>query len=219
MKKLFVILTSLIFVSCSSTKHLTSEQIIGKYQWDGFYGVGSTIELKEDQTFEYNWQAGLIWGTTFGTWEREGTKIILNSEIQPSENGIENFEIIRTERRSSDSLSIKVFGTDNETVPFADCVLKGDTTTLARASTDFQGETMLPRLDVADSLIISFVGYKLIRHKLNSTISTYVFKMKEANHYYEYFTNETWTYRNGRLYYPSIRKDRYVKKNYYKRLK
>jgi hypothetical protein len=211
-------LTFLIFISCSSTKNLTAERIIGKYQWNGIYGVGSTIELKADQTFEYNWQTGLIWGTTIGTWEIEGAKITLNSELQPSENGIETFEIIKTEKNHTDSLLIKVVGIDNESVPFANCVLKQDTTTLTGASTDFQGETMLPKLE-ADSLIISFIGYKTIRYGLDSSVSTYVFKMEERHEYYEYFTGEKWKYKNGRLYDPSIKKDKYVKKKYYQRIK
>jgi hypothetical protein len=213
----FTILTFLIFVSCSTTKNITTEQIIGKYQWSGVYGVGSTIEIQEDQTFEYNWQAGLMRGTTFGTWERDGNKIILTSEMQPSKNGIENFEIISTERKSSDSLSIKVISPYKETVPFAACILKKDTTTLAGVSTDFQGETKLPKLE-ADSLIISLLGYKTIRHKLDHSISTYVFKMEEGNDYYEYFTGETWTYKNGRLYHSSIKKEKYVKKDYYEKI-
>jgi hypothetical protein len=214
----FIILTFLIFISCSSTKNLTREQIIGRYQWNGVYGVISTIKLKADQSFEYNWQIGLIGGTTFGTWEREGSKIILNSELQPFENGIETFEIIKAERKNSDFLSVKIIGPDNESVPFAACVLKQDTTTLKGVSTDFQGETKLPKLE-ADSLIISFVGYKTIRHKIDQSISTYVFKMEEGNDFYEYFTNETWTYKNGRLYDPSIKKDKYVKKDYYEKIK
>jgi hypothetical protein len=197
---------------------LTTEQISGKYQWNGVYGIGSTIELKTDQTFEYNWQTGLIGGTTFGTWEKEGTRITLNSNLQPPKNGTEDFEIIETEKKESDSLLIKVIGPDNESVPFVDCVLKEDTSTLTGASTDFQGQTKLPKLD-ADSLIISFTGYKTIRHRLDSSFSTYVFKMEEGNEYYEYFTDETWTYKNGRLYDPSIKKDKYVKKDYYEKIK
>ncbi|NEV95065.1 carboxypeptidase-like regulatory domain-containing protein [Psychroflexus sp. YR1-1] len=218
MRTSFTILTILIFISCSSTKNLTTDHIIGKYQWNGIYGIGSTIELKADQTFEYNWQTGLIRGTTFGTWEKDGTQITLNSNLQPPENGIENFEIIETEKNKSDSLLIKVIGSDNESVPFAACVLKQNTTTLTGASTDFQGETKLPKLE-ADSLIISFIGYKTIRHRLDSSVSTYVFKMEEENEYYEYFTNEKWTYKNERLYDPSIKKDKYVEKDYYEKIK
>lgn len=197
---------------------MTTEQIIGKYQWNGIYGIGSTIELKADQTFEYNWQSGLILGTTFGTWEKEGTKITLNSHLQPPENGIEDFEIIETEKKKSDSLLIKVIGSDNESVPFAACVLKQNTTILTVASTDFQGETKLPKLE-ADSLIVSFIGYKTIRHQLDSSVSTYVFKMEVGNEYYEYFTNETWIYKNERLYDYSIKKNKYVEKDYYEKIK
>ena len=197
---------------------MTTEQIVGKYQWNGVYGVGSTIKLEADQTFEYNWQTGLIGGTSIGTWKKEGNKITLNSDLQPPEKGIQNFEIIETTKNESDSLSIKVLGPDNENVPFANCVLKQDTLTVTGASSDFQGEVMLPKLE-ADSLIISFIGYETIRHTLDSSVSNYIFKMEERNEYYEYFTDETWVYKNWRLYDPSIKKDKYVKKNYYERIK
>ena len=197
---------------------MTTEQIVGKYQWNGVYGVGSIIKLEADQTFEYNWQTGLIGGTSIGTWKIEGNKITLNSDLQPPEKGIQNFEIIETTKNESDSLSIKVLGPDNENVPFANCVLKQDTLTVTGASSDFQGEVMLPKLE-ADSLIISFIGYKTIRHTLDSSVSNYIFKMEERNEYYEYFTDETWVYKKWRLYDPSIKKDKYVKKNYYERIK
>ena len=197
---------------------MTTEQIVGKYQWNGVYGVGSTIKLEADQTFEYKWQTGLIGGTSIGTWKKEGNKITLNSDLQPPEKGIQNFEIIETTKNESDSLSIKVLGPDNENVPFANCVLKQDTLTVTGASSDFQGEVMLPKLE-ADSLIISFIGYETIRHTLDSSVSNYIFKMEERNEYYEYFTDETWVYKNWRLYDPSIKKDKYVKKNYYERIK
>jgi hypothetical protein len=218
LRTLYTILTILIFVSCSSNKNLTNEQVIGKYQRNGNYGLEYTIELKEDQTFEYNWQMGLISGTTFGTWKKEETKIIFNSERQPSEKGIEDYEIIMTEKKNYDSLSIKVVGPNNEPLHFATCALKVDTTTLIGTPTDIEGETKLPKLESADSLTISFIGYETIRHKLDSSISRYEFKMKEGS-YYKYFTNETWTYKNGRLYNPSIKKNEYVKKNYYEKIK
>ena len=217
LRNIFPILTFLIFISCSSTKNLTTQQITGKYKWNGIYGIGSTIELKADQTFEYNSQIGLIGSTTFGTWEKEGIQITLNSNLQPPENGIDNYEIIETEKNESDFLFIKVIGPDNESVPFAACFLKQDTVTLTGASTDFQGITNLPMLK-ADSLIISFIGYKTIRHRLDSSFSAYIFKMKERSECYEYFTDEKWTFKNGRLYDPSIKKDKYVRKDYYERI-
>jgi len=218
MKTYISIMTLLTLVSCSTTNNLTTEQIIGKYLWNGVYDVGSSIELKSDKTFEYKWHTGLIGGITFGNWKKEGNIIILNSDLERPQDGTEDFEIVKTVSKNTDSLSIRVISPKNESVPFATCVLKTDTNTLAEASTDFQGETKMPRLK-ADSLIISFLGYKTIRHQLDSSKSHYEFKMKEENEYYEYFTDETWTLRSGRLYDPSIKKNKYVKKNYYERIK
>lgn len=197
---------------------MTAEQLLGKYQWHGFYGIASNITLNKDSTFIYNWQTGLIGGTTSGTWQREGAKITLNSDIQPTENGTEDYEIIEAKKNKSESLLIKVMGPDNKNLPFAACDLKKDTTTLTGASTDLQGVTKLPKLE-ADSLIISFIGYKTIRHLLDSSVTSYVFKMEEGNDYYEYFTEEIWKYKSGRLYDSSIKKDKYVKKDYYEKIK
>ncbi len=195
---------------------MTTNDIVAKYQWkEDIYGVGSSIELKENQTFEYNWQTGLIGGTTCGTWKREGNKISLKSEFQPSQKGTD-YEIIKSENHNLDTLKIKVFSSDNEILSFASCVLQLDKKTIAYTSTDLQGIATLPKV-TADSLIISFIGYKTIQHPLNKNMTYYELKMKESDEYYEYVTNEIWIYKNDRLYDLSIKKDKF-KKNYYERI-
>ena len=85
----------LVFLSCSSTKNLTDKNIIGKYRVKSYSEGYSTIDLKEDNRFEYIWKTiGLIGGTTYGTWERDGNKIILNSDFQ------KDYEIIRTDNKN-----------------------------------------------------------------------------------------------------------------------
>ncbi|WP_075590029.1 hypothetical protein [Labilibacter marinus] len=219
MKTTFYILVFSILFSCSITKDLKTENIFGKYKWYGVYGVLSTIELNEDLTFDYNWHAGLMFGTTKGTWKIEGNKIILNSERQPSVDRIYDYETIEAKRKEFDSISIKVVCPENTNLHYAVCTLKDDSLTLVEAFTDFQGETKLPNLNQADSLIIKFIGFKTIRHKMDGLVSSYMFKMKEEYDSYEYFTNECWTYKREQLFDPSIKKDKDAKMNYYEKIK
>ena len=209
----------MILLSCSTTTKITLEQITGKYHWSNIYGVHSTIQLNENKTFEYKWQAGLIQGITYGSWNRSGKKIILNSEIQPSDDKQNNFEILKFASGKSDSLSIKVVNLNNEPIGFVHCILKTDTLKLTGASTGFQGKATIPKLK-ADSLIIIPPGnYKAIHLKFDYSVSRYEFKMDDINENYTYFTEEAWEYKEDRLYDPSIKKDKHTKKCYYEKIK
>lgn len=188
--------------------------MLGRYCYNSIYGNGSTMHLRADHTFEFKWFEGLNAGTTLGTWERKTDKIILNSRMQSREEPHE-FEIIQLERGEGDSLVIQLIDTEEETIPFANCMLMRDSL-LAGQSTNLDGKAVLPRLD-ADSLIISYLGYKTIRCKYEPSVSSYVFKMQASNYYYQYFTDAVWEFKKGRLYDPSIKKTKHQKQNYYSR--
>lgn len=194
----------LTFVSCSSTKNLTDKDLIGKYRFEFDYWVNSTIDLKEDNTFEYEWIAGLTGGTTHGTWKRERNKIILNSDLQKSDD----YEIIRTDNKQSDSITVKMISaTDNLPLPGANCMLKLNKKIVKAISANLDGIAVLPKIE-ADSLEMSFIGYGTIRHKLDSDITYYEFKMKE-DFFYEYFTEDIWIFKSGKLY--NSEKNKYLK--------
>lgn len=194
----------LIFVSCSSTKNLTDKDLIGKYQFEFDYWVNSTIDLKENNTFQYEWVAGLSGGTTYGTWKREKNKIVLNSEKQR----IKNYEVIRTDNKKSDSIIVKaVFYMGDEVLPLANCVLELNRKMVGSSSTNIDGIAVLPKVE-ADSLQVSFIGLKTIRHKLDKDITYYEFRMKD-DFFYEYFTNDIWVFKNGKLY--DSEKNKYLK--------
>ncbi|MDA7501866.1 carboxypeptidase-like regulatory domain-containing protein [Chitinophagales bacterium] len=216
MKKLSAVLILLLFASCLSSRKLSTEQVIGKYHWNGIYGVASNIELSVDHTFEYNWQAGLSGGTTLGTWTKEGSKITLDSDQQPSEVPSDAFEIVNASSTNSNLLCLKIVNPENEPLPFVSCGLVADTTVLESTVTDFNGEAKLPRF-TADSLVVSFVGYRTIELKLDNSISHYELRMKEQIRYYKFFTNEVWKLKRGRLYNPSIEKSKSTKKDYYEK--
>ena len=203
-------------LSCSSSKNLKTEKAIGKYGRNPFYGLVKTIELRNDQTFEYNWVTGLLSGKTIGSWEIKENKIILNSEVQPLKES-EKYEVLGWFDQTDDSLYIKLFDQYNLPLSFATCVLKRDTTVIAWANTNSEGKAKLPKI-FADSLIIPFVGYYTIRHPLIMSFTQYEFKMKPEDEPYQYFTNEIWFYKNGK-FYPPIVGSQYKKEYFFKRIK
>tara|TARA_R110002050_G_C8793047_1_gene502237 strand:+ start:210 stop:863 length:654 start_codon:yes stop_codon:yes gene_type:complete len=217
LKRALAISLVLILIACSSTKSLPRDQIFGKYQWVGFYGHLLTIELKEDKTFEYNWKLHMWSGTTIGTWENEEDTVILNSSIQPNDIPKKAFEIIKTEKSQSDSITIIVIGKENNLLPFVNCVLKRDNTFLIGATTNFRGEAKLPKA-LADSMHLSFIGYRTINHPVDTTVSKYVFKMEEGDETYKFFKDERWIHDNEKLYDPTFEAPK-AKKSYYEKIK
>ncbi|MDX1447013.1 hypothetical protein [Lishizhenia sp.] len=217
MKSTYTLFILSIIISCSSTKHLPHEQIIGTYiSNDIFYGVSEEIELKANQGFEYNWDQGLLEGSTFGKWKREGNYIILNSNKQVNE--VPPFEIIETKKYKSEILTLKVLNPNNEGHAFAKCALKKDTIILSGKITDLEGRCRFDKV-TADSLIISAYGYNTIRIPLDSTFSSLTLKLVEDFDTYRYFTNEKWKFKKGRLYDTSKRKGHASRKYYYQKIK
>jgi hypothetical protein len=205
-------------MSCSATKNLTENKMLGTYHWTGIYGVGASIELKKDGVFEYNWVTGLINGTTIGTWTLEGRKIKLNSEFQPDSDLNKDFEIIWTEKSDTDLLTLKVLDSNGSPVCFASCFLEHNNKVIESSTTDLNGFAKLNKID-SDSLVIRYIGYKTVKIKYDKTVTHYEIKMKEINNYYEYFTEKVLIFKNDRLYDRTIKTDKYVRKNYYERQK
>jgi len=228
MKTKIIIFTSLVVISCSSTKNITDKDIVGEYEFrasDDIYGVRARMEFNVDHTFNYMRNMGsydvVVWEQSCGLWQRDKNKIILNSELQPFPDSIPNYEIIRTENNSSDSLIIKVFTPDNEPLPFFNCKLKLDTAVIASTSANFDGEATLKKI-LADSLIISYPcdgGYiRRFRHQFKEELNYYEFKITKKGYLFRiYFTNETWFYKNDRLYDPVLKNEN--NKIYYRKIK
>lgn len=198
--------------SCSTTKNLTENKLIGTYHWKGIYGVGASIQLKKDGVFEYIWVTGLINGTTIGIWTLEGRKIKLNSEFQPDTDLNKDFEIIKTEQSGTNLLTLKVFDTDNSPIYFANCFLEYNYKVIESSTTDLNGFAKLNKMD-SDSLTIQFIGYKRVKIKYDKTVSHYEIQMKEVNDCYEYFTDKVFLFKNDILYDRTIKKDKYVRNN------
>ena len=187
---------------------MTTEQVIGKYQWvTRLPELGSTIELKADQTFEYNWQTGLILGTTFGTWEREGTKITLNSKLQPNKN----CDIIKKSSRNQDFISLHLIF-NNEVLPFAETLLISGKDTLYGKHSDLDGNVQFPKTE-ADSITIRMSSIKNASLPLRNVKEDY-FEISLRAADYRYLSNKEFVLKKGRLYDYTIKTDEWVN-NYY----
>ena len=90
MKTFSLFLLVILISSCSFFKQ---ERIYGEYRWSSFFDVGATITINKDNSFVYDWQQGLLWGTTEGEWKLEGNNLILNSKKQPKIE--EKFKVIK----------------------------------------------------------------------------------------------------------------------------
>ena len=214
----YLILIVLI-VSCQSIKDFNEEKIYGKYRWYGIYGVTSSITLNKDKTFIYRWQQGLMNGTTNGNWRLVAQTLVLNSEKQPNDP-VEKFQIISEESIPSNHYHLKIMEENNEPMWFVSCTLMNDTVSIHHTVTDTNGVCKIPLVEEGNKIEICFLGYYSIDipvGELNG--NSLIIKMKEKAAYYEYFTNRRWKIKDDKLIDPAIKKDRYVKKNYYEKVK
>jgi hypothetical protein len=142
----------------------------------------------------------------------------MNSDLQPSDEEAKGFQILSVSSTKLDSLIVRAVGPEGEPLVFANCVLKTSSDTLVGTATDFQGIAKLPLLQ-ADSLIVYSVGLHTAKLHLDLTITEVELKLNEEYRFYQFFTDETWKLKYGRLYDPSIKKDKWVKKDFYERIK
>jgi antitoxin component YwqK of YwqJK toxin-antitoxin module len=191
-------------------------ELAGTYKWIGVIECGATIQLSTDSTFIYNWQQGLLGGQTKGFWRINGDKIILNSEKQPNGGSmVNNVEVMN--QYTSPNTAIKISDENGTPMAFANCtVIAGHHSYYS--VTDSNGIAIFQVRSVR-KISISYVGYKTISYTSNETSNNwFVFTMHKDDEPYHYFTNVHWTVKSGRLYDYSIKKDKYVKTNCYKRV-
>lgn len=214
-KKLLILFVCLI--GCKTISHISQDQLLGKYQWHGLYGIASNISLNQDSSFVYHWQQGLISGTTKGKWDLEGENIILNSQYQPEET--EKYEIDSFNHSKTGAYKIRVKDEKNYSLPFVACVLMKDSTVIDGAETNENGICELKISNQANAIEISGVGYftvKLPIYKLKG--NEFSITMYEGSKYYQYFTNRKWKVTYKRLIDPEIKIDKYTKRNYYEKV-
>jgi hypothetical protein len=215
MKYLMSIILLVITCSCAIKKGIKCDDVIGVYYWQSIYGVGSSISIDKDSTFEYNWVMGLNSGMTEGNWKLFKNNLILNSNEQPE------VEVIKKINLLSDSTYICI---DSSSVLQNSYDL--DFTSVKIVKKDKSSERL--KLDSnyrfvfftknVDSVYIYSIFKTPIRLAVNElNYNHYCYKMKPDKSRYRYFTNDIWKYKNNRLYNTSIRKSRYNKVDYYKK--
>ncbi|PHR71379.1 MAG: hypothetical protein COA67_06655 [Lutibacter sp.] len=203
MKFIYLILF-LFLISCSSTSNLNPKKIQGEYILDdNFYGIGSSIKIKGNNSFEYEWVTGLINGITKGKYVINNNKIILNSEFQPESEEFQNkYRILESENKNLDSIKIRVLEKNGITLNYATCILINGDSLIYVTESDNYGFAKIPKVD-ADSLGISFIGYDYASIPLNNLKSDYLaIELNEKNpdfEYYQFFTNKNFKIRNNKL--------------------
>lgn len=198
-------------VGCASIIPISTNKVVGEYVWHGTYGVGASIKLNADHTFQYEWETGLIGGTTYGAWEIDHNRIILNSYQRPPKDDNQFFVLAFKDSVSNDSVTISILNESHEPLPLASIILKRDSAIISSDQTDHKGMAKLPKGD-ADSIIVSYIGYKTIRFpNKDQDVNHFEFKMEILEGHYKYFVDEEWIFRNGKLIDPtgnSVKKKR-----------
>ena len=214
MKLLLVGVTFLLLVNCSVLNNLKMTDIVGVYSYSDRISYYTNIELKSDSTFIFRSEGGLSSSKSNGFWSVDGRKIVLNSFYQPHELG---YEIIESDTINSDSLIIKVVDLFGKKLPFTPLKLIGNNGNTIKML-DFDSKQTFLKANY-DSVYVSafcWVDVKLSMSDLK--FNTVVIKLDQSFQYYNYFFNEKWMYKKDRLYYPLLKKSRFQKQNYYKRV-
>lgn len=192
----------LLFLSaCNSTTPLLTSGKSEKYKWEAGYGVGAIIEFQPDSTFIYDWQLGLLFDTTKGTWTQKRNKIILNSELQPEK---EDFIVETTSEQTSQKTTIHVKNEKGQGLPFASCIINK---TLPY-TTDFDGNLVIDLMAVTKIEIAHIEIKPVLFMNKNKQNNVFTFVIKEIFPYY-YFTNEKLIMKKGRLYNYKIKKNKF----------
>lgn len=217
MRQIHYILITVLLIFPDLTLNAQTENIdiIGKYNRTGSLGFSARIELKPDSSFVYNWSIGLMGGITKGYWHLNNKNLILNSELQPNIHKTD-FLLEEMNKTSSQKITIQVKTKSGESLPFATCTGYLNEQ-IFEGSTDMDGKISFD-IESIERIEISFVGFKLVSFmNLDKSINDFVFVLEEESDYYEYFTNEKWRVKKGRLYDYKIKKDRWTK-NYFEKV-
>lgn len=213
-------MSSLLFIitcSCAIKKGITDDDVIGIYTWQSIYGVGSSISINKDSTFKYNWVMGLNSGMTEGNWEMIKNKLILNSDEQLEEEVIKKFNTLSDSTYISINSSATLLNSYDLELTSAKIINKDKTSDRISLDSNYKFVFFTKSVDSVYIYSIFKTPIQLAVDDLN--YNNYYYKMKPDKSRYRYFTNEIWKYKNNRLYNSTIKKSRYNKVDYYKKIK
>jgi len=200
MKILISILFCTLLTSCLSCKGIKKDKIVGKYIGIEEYGIGANIELFSDNTFKYDWYAGLTMGTTFGQWKDENGFLLLNSEKQPSRLITDSYEIIQELKKEAKTITLKVVDNENQPIPFVNCLIttsKGEEKAISseKGLCEFESNALL------ENIVLTSIGYKTVEYKPIKVSNDLIIQLRASHESYQFFTNEKWEVKKNKLKY------------------
>lgn len=175
------------------------ENLAGKYYWKGIYGVGETLVLNNDKTFEFKWHQGLMNGISRGKYTLEKKLITLNSFKQPE--SIDNFKIhyLKTSAENN-SYFIKILGLDKTPLGFANCMFIKNGKIIEGKAAAENGTLYFTKKPIAEKLHIDFIGYNKAEIEIKDLkTNSFEITLTETPEYYEYFTNRKFKMRNNSI--------------------
>ena len=196
MKQIFKISLILLLTSCTVYNFQT---ISGRYRTKGGFEWGSSIVLKPDSTFIYDWQTGLIYGHETGKWNLKGDNLVLNSDFHPTKDTTPDFYLLDKKINNSSKIEFQLYFSDSTALIGANGLMFYDTDTIFKSVSDTNGFMTFPKQDY-DSIKISFIG---VRDIVISNAPNNYFKILSVDfpvdNMYEYFENEVWKIRGKYL--------------------
>jgi hypothetical protein len=188
MKHLIRVLILLLFTSCSV---YIFEPVTGTYRTKGGFEWGSSISLREDNTFTYFWQTGLIFGKTTGKWQIKDKYLILNSDLKPKIDSTPDFILLEAKNLHSKEIKINLYWPDSTALPGAFGIMYKNKDTIYSHTSDIDGQLIFKKQNF-DSLKIQFIGLKdiIILDNVNDNLRILTVDSMEES--YEYFNNEKW---------------------------
>ncbi|WP_321515492.1 hypothetical protein [Marinifilum fragile] len=212
MKKIVKISLLLLLTSCTVYNFRT---ISGRYRTKGGFEWGSSIILKQDSNFVYNWQIGGLFGKETGKWSLKGNNLILNSDFHRLKDTTPNFYLLDKKINNSSKIELQLYFSDSTELIGANGLMFYDTDTIFKSVSDTIGLMTFPKQDY-DSIKISFIGLKDI--VIADSTNDY-FKIVSVDfpvdYMFEYFENEVWKIRGKRLI-DKTKNEYYYEKRFYK---
>ena len=212
--KVFYLFFLFLILGCSSSEQLNDSSFVGKYSYEAAgYGVGLTIEFKEDKTFTYTWVTGLLNGTTEGTWSVSVKKIILNSDRKKSD--VVKFKILENLDNNSNFFSFQFLDENKNSVPNVNCILLKDNNETKGFEANFDGELQISKKEDFQKIKFLFTGFQEFEINKKDLKGNATLMMIQKETYYQYFDNEIMMLKGDKIYTDLIKKSKRVKNDFF----
>jgi hypothetical protein len=192
------------------------QRVSGRYVTKGGFEWGSSINLKPDSNFIYDWQIGGLFGHETGKWNLNGNNLILNSDFHPSIDTTPKFYLLDKQTNNTFKIQFLLYYPNTvDALIGANGLMFFNADTIFKSVSDINGLLTFPKHEY-DSIKILFIGLKDI---LIPYSSYDYFKITSVDfpvdYMYEYFEDEFWKIRGTHLIDKS--KNRYYyEKRFYK---